>query len=192
MHPRRAPSAARIAAQKIIQKTKGTKPIPSCMPTRSSSMDTAIPKTTEPMDKSLSRPTTIAGSSTSNSEQPNGAKLSSKPLKRMGLKVSVHGIPKHERPKKGRRCICEMCGEKFLSSTEFIEHYSSTHPTLKCKSCDKKYTNPLSLQKHSYVHAKNDEVCANCGKTFAFASQLKEHRRTHLMKLPCSHPSCDK
>ena len=85
-----------------------------------------------------------------------------------------------------------MCGEKFTHSSTFIQHYSTTHPPLHCKHCNKQYSNPLSLQKHVYVHTSGGKVCGDCKKCFPFASQLREHRRTHLKtKIRCSHPNCD-
>ena len=89
-----------------------------------------------------------------------------------------------------------MCGNKFPSSTAFIEHYKVTHPLLKCQDCDKIYNNPLSLQKHRYVHSEKEklEECENCGRTFPFASQLADHQKSHLKHCPhvCSHPGCGK
>ena len=89
-----------------------------------------------------------------------------------------------------------MCNQKFHSSTSFIEHYKVMHPTLKCKDCDKIYNNPLSLQKNHYVHSAKEklEKCENCGRTFPFALQLADHRKSHLKQRPhvCSHPGCGK
>ena len=113
--------------------------------------------------------------------------------KKTGSKITHHGIPKRDPPLvKGHHCTCEMCGKKFTHSSSFIQHYSTTHPPLHCKYCNKQYSNPLSLQKHVYVHTSGGEVCGDCNKSFPFASQLREHRCTHLkMKIRCSHPNCD-
>ena len=83
--------------------------------------------------------------------------------KRFGLKITHHGIVRQPSVIKERKCTCKMCGEKFKNSTLFMEHYSTTHPPLVCKHCSKSYTNPLSLQKHVYVHTAEKKTCDSCG-----------------------------
>ena len=116
--------------------------------------------------------------------------------RKFDLKITHHGLRKPVQKKKGQHCTCEMCGKKFHSSTEFIKHYKTTHPALKCKDCDKEYSNPLSLQKHCYMHSSQDkqEKCEHCSKTFPFSSQLADHRKSHLKQHPhvCSHTGCGK
>ena len=87
-----------------------------------------------------------------------------------------------------------MCGAKFKNSTSYIKHYRSTHPNLNCKFCGKTYTNPLSLQKHQYIHTAQSKTCSICGKGFPFPSQLADHWKTHMKVKPhiCSHRKCGK
>ena len=84
--------------------------------------------------------------------------------------------------------------KNFKNSTLFIEHYSTTHPLLSCKYCSKVYTNPLSQQKHVYMHTAEKKTCESCGKSFPFDSQLADHRKTHMKNKPhiCTHPNCSK
>ena len=192
MRPCRKPSSVWIAAQKLILKTKGTRP-----PTVSSQKYwPESPKTHTNNKKTKS----------SNSTEDNKAKLKVKSTppsadeksttqpKCYGLKMTCRRIVRQPTNKKGRVCTCEMYGEKFKNSTLFITHYSTTHPPLSCKHCSKSYTNLLSLQKHVYMHKAEKKTCDSCGKAFAFQSQLSDHQKTHLKTKPqiCSHPNCSK
>ena len=86
-----------------------------------------------------------------------------------------------------------MCGEKFVSSTAYIAHYSERHPPVPCADCPKVFSNPLILQKHQYPHTGQQLKCNNCSHTFPFESQLRDHRKTHFKQKPhrCSYPNCD-
>ena len=190
----RKPSSTRIAVQKIICRTKGVKH------TSLQSPASTIPK----MSTTKSPPKRVhkrKGSGTNNQADPNstsqGKDASDTPMKKQkySLKITHHGLRKPVMVKKGRHCTCDMCGNKYQSSTAFIEHYKTTHPALKCKDCDREYNNPLSLQKHRYVHLQDkQEKCESCGRTFLFLSQLADHRKSHLKQHPnvCSHVGCGK
>ena len=189
--PGRKPSASRLAAQKLITKTKNKK----------KKITAKLKETTPPPPP----PSPKAGTSKQQTNSPSNstkemdsddeplANLVTKPQKRYSLKVTKHGIPKRDPPpKKGRRCVCNKCGSKFKDSTSIIQHYGSAHSPLKCSDCTKTYSNPLSLQKHRYTHITGGKPCADCSRTFPFESQLKEHRRSHLkLKLRCTYPKCD-
>ena len=88
------------------------------------------------------------------------------PKRKYGLKITHHGISRRPPTKKLRSCRCEMCGDRFMSSTSFIDQYHTTHPPLPCQDCDKIYTNPLNLQKHCYFHVGNMKRCPDCNKSF--------------------------
>ena len=112
----------------------------------------------------------------------------------MGLRVTHHGLICRVPTIKRCRFQCEMCGSYFLGSTEYITHYRDTHPALPCNSCDKVFTNPLSLKKHNYHHKGNTKTCEHCGRSFLFDCQLNDHKKTHLSKKLhfCSFANCDK
>ena len=106
--------------------------------------------------------------------QEKDASASPVKKKKYGLKITTHGLRKPIVVKKGRHCTCDMCSNKYQSSTAFIEHYKTTHPALKCKDCDKVYNNPLSLQKHRYVHLQDKQEqgshLASCRAVFVLVS----------------------
>ena len=194
MRPGGRPSSARIAAQKLILKTKGSKPKPTPPPQNKSIHPTAILSTIMwPPGSNSSETSTKVPDDVKSDQGSINIKVKSLP-KCFGLKITHHGIVRQPSVKKGRSCTCEMCGEKFKSRTVFIEHYRMTHPSLHCKYCSKVYTNPLSLQKHMYTHMANKKACDSCGKSFTFDSQLADHRKTHMKTKPhvCSHPNCSK
>ena len=194
--PCRHPSAARIAVQKIILKTKGLKIEPN--PSRQTPNQTRLRKRKLEIDNS---PATLkilspqnAASSGGLLSTPPSTLDTAAPKRKYGLKITHHGISRGPPTKKLRSCRCEMCGDKFMSSTLFIDHYSTTHLTLPCPDCDKIYSNPLSLQKHCYFHMGNMKKCPDCDKCFPFELQLSDHLKTHLnlKQYICSHPKCKK
>ena len=191
MGPRRKPSSTRIAAQKLIVKTKVQKTNADCV-----SLGYVVQKTPNTRSKVTLSVNQTPHPSGNNSQPPssNEAPVEKNQSKCYGLKITHHGIVRQSVMKKGRRCTCEMCGAKFKNSTLFINHYSSTHPPLACKHCSISYTNPLSLQKHVYTHTADKKSCVSCGKQFAFDSQLADHRKTHMKKKPhiCPYPNCTK
>ena len=182
------PSSARIAAQKLITKTKGVK----LSSTKPSSNKNSMVKNQMGVQSTSSKQE--PSRNMAKQDDPIMALKTTTTSKQFGLKITHHGLVKHRVEKKGRRCICDMCGEKFKNSTSYIEHYSSTHLNLNCKYCEKCYTNPLSLQKHQYVHTTPAKKCGTCGKSFPFSSQLANHRKTHMKVKPhiCSHPGYGK
>ena len=95
------------------------------------------------------------------------------------LKTTTHGIVK---PVHRKRCFkCAKCDGSCETVREYNHHYSSTHPQLKCHVCDRNFTNPTSLNRHSYIHTKTEGVfsCDKCGESFPFESQLVSHRFKH-------------
>ena len=129
-HPR--PSSARIAAQTLINKTKGSKLTPAKKETNVQSANPKQTMTSMQEEKVNQTIPTTQGLSVANKSKP----------KQFGLKITHHSLIKHTVAKKGQKCVCDMCGAKFKNSTSYIKHYSSTHPNLNCKFC-KKHTPTL-------------------------------------------------
>ena len=204
--PGRVPSAARIVAQKLVVKTKGLK--------QSSTLKVKLPKVTKPKPRPYCEcndddtSTTITDGKTTGKPPPSvpvkpdtNTEAEPKEIKppivtnrKMGLKVTHHGLIRCCPIIKCCRFQCGMCGNYFMGSTEYINHYKETRPALPCTSCDKVFMNRLSLKKHNYHHQENVKSCKHCGRSFPFDCQLNDHLKTHLPKKlhPCSFAKCDR
>ena len=190
----RKPSSACIAAQKVILKTKGLKPKLAHTSQALSDSPCADPTTDVPTTQSKTKMDNKQTPACAKDKPVSSTTLGRPSSKHFGLKITQHGIVRQPTVKKGKSCSCEMCGKKFRNSTLFIEHYSTTHPSLSCKHCSKVYTTPLSLQKHVYMHTAEKKTCESCGKSFPLDSQLADHWKTHMKNKPhiCTHPNCSK
>ena len=92
------------------------------------------------------------------------------------------GTVKLEHKKQSFKCKAKNCTTRSKSRKELYSHYKTTHKRQhKCKSCDKHYKTPYSLNQHSYTHRQSNQLltCIKCKKTFAFKSQLAIHRNKH-------------
>ena len=210
--PGRKPSAVRLAAQKLINKRHGKKGASKtkdkgvtyypCKPSTSYSRKkgSKVVKTGK-VSGSLNQDKADRQNVKDKSDLPKTADALDadppKPKKRKhtktGLKLMHHGLKRPKVEKRGRRCRCEMCGEVFATSTEFITHYSMTHPALPCKDFSKVFSNPLSLQKHRYEHIGKSYPCDMCERTLPFVSKLRDHKKSHFKQKPhvCSYPNCN-
>lgn len=64
-----------------------------------------------------------------------------------------------------------------------------------CRECNKNFTLPESLRRHSYEHKKAGNFeCDQCDMKFSFSSVLKEHKSSHLKKgqFACFSKNCDR
>ena len=201
--PGRVPSAACIAVQKLVVKTKGLKP--------STLLKSKLPKSSKPKPMPHPQCSDNAGNNDGTTNSKSTPSVTMKPVsnteadpdvskppnvnnRKMGLKVTHHGLIRHGPTIKRHRFQCDMCCNYFTGSTYYINHYKETHPALLCTNCEKVFMNPLSLKKHKYHHQESVKLCKHCGRSFAFDCQLNDHLKTHLPKKlhSCSYANCDR
>ena len=97
--------------------------------------------------------------------------------------------------KKGQRSFrCIKCKLLFSTIAELNDHFIGKHRKLACKDCDKSFDKPRSYQKHLYAHKKSEHLCNDCGRGFAFKSQLEAHSPIHsgVRMHKCTEPKCNK
>nr|XP_040039919.1 histone-lysine N-methyltransferase MECOM isoform X7 [Gasterosteus aculeatus aculeatus] len=88
-----------------------------------------------------------------------------------------------------REYKCDQCPKAFNWKSNLIRHQMS-HDSGKhyeCENCSKQvFTDPSNLQRHirsQHVGARA-HACADCGKTFATSSGLKQHKHIHSSVKP--------
>ena len=96
------------------------------------------------------------------------------------FKTTSHGLRK---PKKhSRKFPCEKCDFAGTSQGELNTHFLDNHGQLVCNKCSKNYATISAYRKHLYEHSDHAKKhpCADCNRSFLFASQLKNHCKLHL------------
>ena len=60
--------------------------------------------------------------------------------------------------------------------------------------CQKAFNNPLSLERHKYMHKEKRFMYSTCNEGFQFMSQLRLHKVTHQRRSKhfCAYPGCYK
>ncbi|XP_020807929.1 titin [Drosophila serrata] len=112
-----------------------------------------------------------------------------------------HKVP----PKKGRKSICSVCGEKFLSKELADEHKSLVHvPSILryvCNACNQTHHNHSDIRAHQLWHklSKTPYKCPLCetsvANAYAFTRHLREHNPptpVQLLVLDRECPLCKK
>ena len=98
---------------------------------------------------------------------------------------------------RSHRCPASSCKFTGKSTRKLNEHYRSLHPPLLCNICQKSFTNPSSLRRHSYWHTKSTSSgmfqCNRCSYTCPFESTLNAHKDKHRRGMySCFSSGCGK
>ena len=125
------------------------------------------------------------------------------------VKTKTYGLrkPKHDdsktvdtgtkpaaKPVRVRKYTCPLCKKSFNKLAMLNEHYRDKHPPLQCKTCNKEFCTPSTLEHHSYIHGDLKFECKMCGVRFPFESMRDSHQISHLKepKHKCKEPKCGK
>ena len=95
--------------------------------------------------------------------------------------------------KKGKKYKCKYCEKICDSSRELTEHHRRRHKILYCNVCNEAFNNPTTHARHLKSHTIKGHSCPDCGKEFAYASQLATHQSVHSTdRLKCEFKNCSK
>ncbi|XP_016950209.1 uncharacterized protein LOC108024659 [Drosophila biarmipes] len=92
--------------------------------------------------------------------------------------------------KVGRKSICSVCGEKFLSKELADEHKSLVHvpsiPRYMCNACNQTHHNQSDIRAHQLWHklSKTPYKCPVCDTSVANAYAFARHMREHTPPTP--------
>ena len=92
--------------------------------------------------------------------------------------------------KKTKKYYCKYCDKCFDSSKNLTDHHQKCHKILYCKKCNRAFNNPTTYSHHLKGHSSKGQICAICGKSFAYESQLKTHQSVHSNVPKCTYQSC--
>ena len=93
--------------------------------------------------------------------------------------------------KKTKKYRCKYCDEWFDSSRNLTDHHQKCHKIMYCKECNRAFNNPTTYSRHLKGHSSKGQICAICGKAFAYESQLKAHQSVHsTVRHKCTYKSC--
>ncbi|KOB76197.1 Uncharacterized protein OBRU01_06187, partial [Operophtera brumata] len=96
-----------------------------------------------------------------------------------------------------RRYVCNVCGDRFMSSFTKLLHMKEAHGVEKkpqvCPECGQAFADKKILINHfKTAHTDNNVVCDFCGQKFVSKKDLEEHRVTHTNDKPFPCPVCSK
>ena len=96
--------------------------------------------------------------------------------------------------KRKHKFRCPKC-QTFCQSVKALNgHFKTHHRKVQCKICGKFFLTPGAAKLHSYTHQDGQFECTTCKRTFAFKSQLAQHRYSHTTtrQYKCPEKKCDR
>ena len=189
--PRKAPSRARLAAQKMISHNRKHPVRKRQTPVYPIARSKKPIKDTQPdSDETIiyEPPMKTTGKMSKPAKSSRGKAVFT--IRTIGIKLAKDSELIISTQK--RFFTCFLCGHKSGNTRDLNHHFKNTHDALKCTDCDKEYYSPLSLKKHQYMHKDLVFACGHCDQKFPFKSQRDGHERTHSDKTRhhCSRPNC--
>ena len=95
--------------------------------------------------------------------------------------------------KKPRSHNCSFCDKKFDGAKLLVDHHNKCHKILYCGDCSRAFINKTTYKRHVRSHSTKGVTCKECGKSFAYQSQLNTHSAVHSnTRFKCDREKCDK
>ena len=110
------------------------------------------------------------------------------------LKTTTFRLKKQTPKKRLRSYRCPTCKEQFRRLALLNDHYKNTHSPILCEDCTNEFCTPSALERHAYLHKLLDYTCTICDKQFPFASDLEQHKISHVKVKThhCTQENCDR
>jgi len=93
-----------------------------------------------------------------------------------------------------QRNQCEVCSRVLSSATALECHrriHSGERPWV-CERCGKGFPDGRGLRRHLHIHNPKTHQCKDCGKTFVYTFQLRNHQVIHTSEMAFECKVCGK